>query len=370
MDQKISEPEKRVTDYLGRLIKKGRIPGIQYIVLQGDEVLYQFAGGIRDGANKQPVLPTTTFLSSSSSKTLTAAGVLLLVERGQIALDDSLSKYIPEQPYGDKLKIRHLLNQSSGVPNPLPLSWLHTSTEHSTYSEKSALQTALKENGELDFEPGEKYAYSNLSFWLLGQVIERAAGQSYCEFMRAQVFAPLDITPGELDCEIADKNNFARGHQETCTFLNLFFRLMTEKKIWDESVTLGGKRWSRFQVLYMNGPAYGGLNGTATGYAKFLQDMIRKNPKLFSSATRDLFFSTQKDDRGRLLPTTPGWHRGNLNGITYYGKPGGGPGYSSNIRVYPEQRIATVFLSNQTRVSEGPIHAFSDTLDREFLAAK
>ena len=71
--------------------------------------------------------------------------------------------------------------------------------------------------------------------------------------------------------------------------------------------------------------------------------------------------------RTSLIPTTLGWHRGQLDGVTYYGKPGGGPGYHGNIRIYPDRGIATAWFANATDVSEGSIIRFSDAADRYWL---
>ena len=69
------------------------------------------------------------------------------------------------------------------------------------------------------------------------------------------------------------------------------------------------------------------------------------------------------------MPTTLGWHRGKLADETYYSKPGGGPGFSSNIRIYRDRGLATVWLSNRMRVSESDIQEFSDTLDAELIGS-
>jgi D-alanyl-D-alanine carboxypeptidase len=364
MNKTIPDCVKRVTDYLDRLVVNEKVPGIQYVVVDVNSIRMNYAGGVSDAATRAKVTETTSFLLSSTTKVLTAAAVFKLVEAGKVHLDDPLSNYFDTHPYGDDLKVRHLLNQSSGVPNPMPLSWLHTREEHSSYLESEVLEAALNANPKLDFEPGEKYAYSNLSYWLLGKVIEKASGMSYCEYMRREVFEPLGISPRELDCEIQDAKEYARGHQSRFTLMTLVFRMLTASKIWDDSVG----SWARFQILYMNGPAYGGISGTAMGYAKFLQDMLRKDSTLFSGKTKAHFFEDQTDASGNLMPTTLGWHRGNLGQHVYYGKAGGGPGYHSNIRLYPKAGIATVYLSNKTEVSESPINAFSDTLDKEILS--
>jgi CubicO group peptidase (beta-lactamase class C family) len=118
----------------------------------------------------------------------------------------------------------------------------------------------------------------------------------------------------------------------------------------------------------MNGPAYGGVIGTVRGFARFLQDQLRPHPLLFDAGTKHLFYTRQTDTRGRALPTTLGWHHGWVDGVPYYGKPGGGPGFRSNIRVYPDQSIATVWFINETGTSERLINRFTDRLDRHFLS--
>jgi D-alanyl-D-alanine carboxypeptidase len=86
-----------------------------------------------------------------------------------------------------------------------------------------------------------------------------------------------------------------------------------------------------------------------------------------SRPREDQVTEAQTDTSGRPMPTTLGWHRGQVDGHEYFGKCGGGPGYSSNIRIYPKEGIGTVYLSNKTEVSEGPINDLSDKLDIEFM---
>jgi D-alanyl-D-alanine carboxypeptidase len=364
MNQDIKDAVNRATAYLDELVQDGQIPGIQYMVVRADSILLAYAGGLRDSScPDDKVEKNTSFLSSSTTKVLTAAAVLKLLEAGKVSLDDPLSKFYKDHPYGDDLQIQHLINQSSGIPNPMPLKWLHTTEEHSSYSETDAIETALKENSKLNFKPGEKYAYSNLSYWLLGKVIEEASGMSYRQYMRDQVFDPLNISESELDTEIHDPKLYARGHVARYSLFTFVFWLLIPSRLWDKSAG----NWARFKALYMNGPPYGGVVGTASGYAKFLQDMLKQEPTLFSPETKALFFKDQHDSSGTLMPTTLGWHRGKLGDQIYYTKPGGGPGYHSNIRIYPEAGIASIYLCNKAEASEAPINAFSNSIDAEFL---
>jgi len=77
--------------------------------------------------------------------------------------------------------------------------------------------------------------------------------------------------------------------------------------------------------------------------------------RLFSDVARSSFFTPQKTNGGGETSMTLGWRIGRLSNVLYYGKPGGGPGYRSNVRIYPEQGIASVWFINETGVSAGPM---------------
>lgn len=368
---------ERVTSHLDRLIKEGTIPGIQYIVVNATSTQFQYSGGVLDVSEPSAkVHDDSKFLSSSSTEVLTGVAIWKLRETKKLQLDDPLSKYYSKHPYGDQVTIRHLLNHSSGIPNPIPVGWLHVGNDGSTFDEDKALQETLKDYPKLQFTPGERYAYSNLSYWLLGKAIEEVSGLAYSEYLKREIFTPLGIADNEMTFDrTSDNTAFARGHQARFSVLTLFFWALADRSLWDKSE---GK-WARFQQhLLMNGPAYGGCIGTASAYARVMQDMLLalqsdgEESKLFTSTVKDLlepqYSSSSSASKVDLLPSTcGGFNRGQLNKHTYYTKVGGGPGFSSNVRIYPEAGIATAFLCNKTEVSEGRVNAFLDNLDKEFL---
>jgi hypothetical protein len=75
----------------------------------------------------------------------------------------------------------------------------------------------------------------------------------------------------------------------------------------------------------------------------------------------------QRTNLGRDIGMTLGWRKGISNNTVYFGKPGGGPGFQSNVRVYPEKGIGVVWLANETGVNERDINRFSDFLDACWL---
>ena len=100
---------------------------------------------------------------------------------------------------------------------------------------------------------------------------------------------------------------------------------------------------------------------------KDIEDMLKDQPVIFSPETKQKFFTPHKTTAGELTGTTPGWRMGKLSGVQYFGKPGGGRGSNSNIRIYPDKGVATVYLANNVEISESPINKFSDSLDKEFI---
>ncbi len=357
--------ERSAEAHLDRLIQTRALPGIQYLVLDAQGLRFEYYGGHRNIGEALPVTAETTFMASSSTKVLTAAAILQLVEQGKVDLDTSLSRYYSDHPYGDQVTIRQLVNQSSGIPNPLPLKWLHRVEDHTAFNEAEALQAVLRTYPRTAFPPGTKYAYSNISYWLLGAVIEAISGQSYRDYMRQHVFGPLGAAPAELDILVHDLTRHARGYQPKYSAVGAFLYLMMDRTL------LGATEAGRFSLhpVYMNGPAYGGVIGTTQGFGRFLQDQLSPTPQLFGARAKRLFYTHQTDTQGRELPTTLGWHHDRISSVRYYGKPGGGPGFRSNVRVYPDHALASIWFINETGTSEGPINRFTDALDRHFLAA-
>jgi hypothetical protein len=121
------------------------------------------------------------------------------------------------------------------------------------------------------------------------------------------------------------------------------------------------KGYRSLMPVYMDGPAYGGLICTATAFGLFLQDLLRPEPRLFSSQTRDLLFEQQ------VTGMSLGWRIGRIEDEPYYGKPGGGPGFRSNVRIYPRVGLGVAWLANETGISESQMNSVSDAIDHHWF---
>ncbi|HXX62256.1 MAG TPA: serine hydrolase domain-containing protein [Bacteroidota bacterium] len=356
----IEDRDSRLRGILDGQIRNSRYPGIQYVVTDSAGLLFEYDGGLADIEGGSPMTPGATMMAYSMTKTFTAVAVLQLVERGQVNLEDSVRSYLDFIPYDGTLTVRHLLAQMSGIANPIPLRWVHAAELHSAFSEDSALSRVLMENPELKFPPGTKYAYSNISYWLLGKIVEKVSGMPFSSYMRQHVFGPLRVPPEEAAFIIVAGTLHAKGYLKKYSWMNILKGFLVDKALIGEYEG----SWLNIRDHYLNGPAFGGLITTARVVARFLQDQLKEHSALLSPATMKIFYGQQRTLSGEPVPMTLGWHIGELSGTPYYYKEGGGGGYHSEMRIYPSRHIGTVIMVNET--SSGCTDT-QDEADAEFL---
>jgi len=321
-------------------------PGVQYIVVDTNSTIYERSVGLSDIAGKKKMTADHTMPAFSMTKTLTAIAVLQLVEQNKVALNDRLDKYI-EHPYGSELTIRHLLNHTSGIPNPIPLKWVHLAVDHDEFNERIVFERILNQHSKLDTQPGSKYQYSNIGYWLLGSLIENVSGTEYTKYVSENIFAPLDLTSDEISFQIVDSNKYAKGYLKKWSLMNIYSRFFVDSSV------LGNYEasWLHINNVYLNGPSFGGAIGTARAFSRILQNFLSEKPKLLEIETRQFLYAQQKNSDDEDIEMTLGWHIGELNGDFYYYKEGGGAGFHSEMRIYPKKGIASVLMTNRTSLN-------------------
>lgn len=218
----------------------------------------------------------------------------------------------------------------------------------------------LSKNSRRNFLPGEKYHYSNISYWLLGRVIDKASGMPFEDYVRRNIFARLGIPPADMDFMIPAASRHAKGYIPRYSCLNLFNPLLFDSRY----VGSPEGRWLHIRDHYLNGTAYGGMVGSGRAVTIFLQDQMRETSVLLASDTKAMFFEQQRSNDGTLLPMTLGWHIGSLDGRRYYYKEGGGGGYHSEMRIYPDKGIGSVVIGNSASFKAGEM---LNIADKEFL---
>jgi D-alanyl-D-alanine carboxypeptidase len=334
---------------------------LQYVVVDVDKTLFTYAGGWADIAKQTPMTLETTMMAYSMTKTLTAVAILQLVEQGKLNLDDEIEKYLPNTAYaGHHITIRHLLAYTSGLPNPIPIRWAHLVEEDSSFDEDAALTPVMRDNSKLSFGPGQKFAYNNIGYWLLGKILEQASGQSYSAYVKANVLNPLGLSSQEMDFIIPDATRQANGYLAKYTMMNFIKGFVMDKRFF------GGYEgnWLRLKNHHLNGPAFGGLVDTARAFTVFLQDQVHPESVLFNAETKQLLETQQANSRGQLVPMTLGWHVSETQGVRYFFKEGGGGGFHAEMRLYPSEGMASVVMVNNTQFDSSK---FLNRVDSAFL---
>lgn len=348
------------------MVKNGLIPGYQYMILEDGEEVFTAWGGYRDVEKKLPVERDTLFLMNSSTKTLTAAAILQLAEKGQLDLDADIREYLCGIFTVDKkITCRQLITHTGGVHNPFPFKWVHVMDDSKSFDRERFEKRILKRSVKLKSEPGQKYLYSNPGYLLLGKVVECVSGKSFAQYFREHIFAPLNARRDQMDFEVHDyRNKLSRGHQDRFSFKSILVYALNHG--WLVKCHTG--KWLCYRHFNHNAPSYGGLYCSMEGMSKFMKDMQAKEPVLFSRETRRKMFEPYYGPGGEPMPTTHGWDHGKLEGINYITRPGGGPGFHSNIRIYPGKRLATILMVNKTLADAKLINLFTNEIDRELVA--
>lgn len=305
-----------IDEFLRDLVERGRVPGIQYAHVDSGGTIRNHSAGWADLIERRPMTSTTALMAYSMSKLVTAEAVAMLDEEGRIHLDDPLAHYLPDQPYGPDITIRQLLEHTSGIPNPMPLRWVHLVAEHQDFNESAALEGILRRHPRLQHQPGTRTLYSNIGYWLLGRLVSEVARQPFVSFVEEALLRPAGIAPSEIGYRFPADGSHAHGYLERYSVLNLLRPLLTDARLTGERQG----RWVRIQDHYVNGPAFGGCIGTALGFCKLAWSLMGTNNHSL------------------------GWDRGK----TVVQKEGGGAGFHCMLRLNRENLSASVIMSNAT----------------------
>ena len=170
-------------------IRDGRLPGAVVVVGHAGEIVYEGAFGARAVDEPREVMtPDTIFdLASLTKVVATTTSVMILVEEGRLRLRDRVATYLPEfSSHGkDRITVEHLLTHVSGLRPDLPL-------EEVFEGAGTAIARAADEVPEAG--PGERFVYSDINFFVLGEIVRRVTGHTLDQFARDRIFRPLGMT--------------------------------------------------------------------------------------------------------------------------------------------------------------------------------
>lgn len=201
--EKASKTDAEITkEKLDAQLKRINFKGIVCITHNG-EIVYQSVTGNDEKGN--PLELDTPMYIGSVSKQFCATAIMMLKEQGKLSLDDKLSKYFPEFEYGKDVTLKNMLTMRSGISE--------FSFSDGFYSEdKEEIFADMKNyvfSQPLSFEPDTKYEYRNSNYILLGNIVEQVSGMSYNEFVRENIFKPLDMTSSGFVYEVPSNPDYS-----------------------------------------------------------------------------------------------------------------------------------------------------------------
>lgn len=313
-----------VDDWVKAQIQLRHIPAASIAVIK-DGVVVKTAGyGLADMENNIPARPDTVYKIGSVSKQFIAAGVMLLVQDGKVAVDDKVSKHLEGTPAAwQAITLRHLLTHTSGLVREGP-----GFDPYKVQPDIDVIKTAFPL--PLQFKPGDNYQYSNLGYYTLAEIIHRVSGKPWDDFLNERVFAPLGMTSTRATSVFDIIPNRADGYA------------------WNVDKFANTENWPAVRPS-------GAFLSTALDMAKW--EVALQSDRILKASTKKEMWTPLKLNDGREYEYGFGWELGDFpNGIGKTGVPiirheGTIPGFRAGYWRLPNHGITVIVLSNLDRAA-------------------
>lgn len=231
----------KVQEYMDAYANCGYFNGSVLVAYKGN-VLLSKGYGLANMECNSPNIPQTKFRIASLTKGFTAMAIMQLEEKGHLQVGDSLSKFIPDYPRGDQIIIHHLLTHSSGIISHTNLPHFDEIIRPQIWSTEN-LVNEFKQY-PLEFDPGERHAYSNSGYVLLTFIIEQVSGQTYSEYLQDNICTPLGMNHTAADLGNRIVLNRADGYLFEKEFVHTVYNNMS-------TMSGAGALYSTVEDLYL-----------------------------------------------------------------------------------------------------------------------
>ena len=295
-------------------------PGAAVLVMKDGQVVHRQGYGSANLEHRIPITPTTVFDIASVSKQFAGIAVAMLVEDGEIGLDDDVRVHVPEVPdFGQTITIDHLVHHTSGLrdwPGTLAVAGWQMDDVISF----EQILTLVKHQQDLNFAPGSRHSYSNTGYNVLAELVQRVSGQSFRSFMEERVFEPLGM----------EDTHFQDDHTE-----------LIPDRAW------GYRRNGPDHAVIPNGLTALGSSSlftTVDDLAKWMANF--ENPEVGGPEVIARMEQRGVLNSGTTIDYAFGQGRGTYRGATFWRHGGSWAGSRTVVMRVPEHRFGVVILSN------------------------
>ncbi|MBJ7309443.1 serine hydrolase [Rugamonas sp. CCM 8940] len=301
-------------------------PGATVIVTRDGKTLFRKAYGLANVDAKAALRPDTTMRIGSITKQFTAVAILQLVEAGKLKLSDDVRTLLPLLPSkGQTITVEHLLTHTSGLKNFFAMPGFAALAAQQV---DTAQVFDFFKDQPLEFEPGQRFAYSNTGYFLLGLIIEKVSGMGYADYLEKNIFAPLQMRhtayEGRESRALARADGYSPGPDGVRPAPAI-----------------------SIDLAY----AAGGLRSTVDDLA--LWDQAIGGQKLLKPASWARTVQPYRLNDGSYTEYGHGWMLFPLRDVKAQSHDGMVPGFNSFVTRLPEQKVFVAVLGNNAGLHPG-----------------
>jgi CubicO group peptidase (beta-lactamase class C family) len=310
-----------VDEFVNSELRAQHIPGVALAVVQDGKILKAAGYGLANVELSVATKPESIFQTGSVGKQFTATAVMMLVEEGKIGLEDKITRYFPNAPAAWKdITVRHLLTHTSGIPDYTSKKAGGAINMRTDYTEDELVKKIA--GLPLDFQPGEKWSYSNSGYLLLGVLIHHVTGEFYGDFLQHRVFQPLQMASTRIISEADIIPNRSAGYR----------------------LVKGDLKNQQWVSPSLNTTADGALYTNVLDLAKW--DAALYTEKLLKKSSFDQMWTPVKLNSGKTYPYGFGWSIADVNGHHLLHHGGAWQGFTMHISRYVDDQLTIVVMTN------------------------
>ncbi len=310
--------ETKIDSLILKEFKDKNGPGAVFLVAKNGKPIYEKAFGKANIELNTNLTNEYVFQLGSMTKQFTAIAILMLEEEGKLNTKDTISKYIPNYPSGNKITIHHLLTHTSGIKDFTKMKSLRDIAQKEMTPK---MMVDFFKNEPIDFVPGEKFDYNNSGYFLLGYIIELVSGASYEDFIEKYIFQKVGMNQSYYasDRQIIDKRAYGYQKKES-GYVN--------------------KTIINFSVPFSSGS----LMSTTSDMLKW-QNALNQNLLLYAETSKKAF-SKYKLNNGEVFTYGYGWHIKEIKGTPTREHGGSIFGFKTMGVYIPGEDIYVIGFSN------------------------
>jgi CubicO group peptidase (beta-lactamase class C family) len=347
---------EKLEQVLSEIIARWGIPGLGVGIVEGEEIVYARGFGVQSLDTQAPVTPSSIFCVASVSKCFVATAIMQLVEQGKIDLDIPIVKYLSYFRLDDdrytQITIRQILNHTSGMPDMDEAEYDELVYHPETDEGAAERYVRGLQNRKMVGAPGERFAYSNIAYNVLGDLIAKVAeqtkgsGQTFEEYMKKHVLLPSGMPDSTFFFPEVPRDRLAVPHLRTPEMVVnpvYPYHRADAPASFLHSTTIDMCHWS---ITSLNGGEYNGNRILSADRYPLMWTPIapRSYPPFYEHAGL-------------------GWTLGHYEGVKTVSHGGGGFGWTNFLILLPEKKRGAVILCNEeSSARENTILAVVDAM--------